>query len=402
MQAAWRLTADTTEGKIGLVGLTTYVCLCAYLWTNRDMRSEVKPARHYWAYAFTGLALLMLFVYSNMAIPIPALSAYSRDTQMLGSFAAFAALMVAHAYVGYRYFGVHDLPERSTAYLSFWGFADFDDQTDVSDNISPLKSFECMRGSWIFTVAYALILGVVFGFMDNFGLFFGGQNLESTFYGCLWGDEPTFAAFDPETGVRAVPRSEADRHDTLILLDESPGGPLVTSCERCVGGLDFVKETFTGANDVQGGLGNTFSDMAGIFIGTAIQMIVGYAFGVSSYPWWIDVVSIPTGCLIGAFLPAAISDKQRAYKRVKEVTSEGFVETFERVRPEVERALERDVERSERVLEDFRAMRADPSPELQRVVQRSYFEETSGRDEPSADRVVADGMLKFVRATSRR
>ena len=123
---------------------------------------------------------------------------------------------------------------------------------------------------------------------------------------------------------------------------------------------------------------------------------------MSSYPWWIDVVSIPTGCLIGAFLPAAISEKQRLYRRVKEVTREGFAETFERVRPEVERELELDVERSRRVLQDFREMQATPSPELQRVVQRSYFEASSDGGDPSADRVVTDGMLKFVRATSRR
>ena len=74
----------------------------------------------------------------------------------------------------------------------------------------------------------------------------------------------------------------------------------VTS-EDAVERLDDVNEA---AGDLMAGLGNTFSDLLGVLVGTAALEIAKAGLGTSPEFWVLDLLAIVLGCLLGAFLPA--------------------------------------------------------------------------------------------------
>jgi len=90
--------------------------------------------------------------------------------------------------------------------------------------------------------------GLVFGFLDNFGLFFGMDLL------------------DP-------------------LIQKFPMGtePLVVA-----------------------GYGNTFSDMVGAFMGVFVGKMIQEITDVRDYPIWSEAIGIFFGCLLGCFIPRGI------------------------------------------------------------------------------------------------
>lgn len=90
---------------------------------------------------------------------------------------------------------------------------------------------------------------VIFGFIDNAGLFFGSNYLEEVF-------------------------------------SKLPGGA-------------------TDAN-VTAGYGNTYSDTLGAFMGTFIGMIFKDLTGVESGPLWAEIIGIIIGCLLGIAIPKMI------------------------------------------------------------------------------------------------
>ena len=89
---------------------------------------------------------------------------------------------------------------------------------------------------------------IIFGFIDNAGLFFGGVYLEEIF------------AMLP-------------------------------------GGFDA---------NVTAGYGNTFSDTLGIFLGTFCGTIIENITGVDSGPMWANAFGIIVGCLLGILIPKLI------------------------------------------------------------------------------------------------
>tara|TARA_B100000787_G_scaffold166446_1_gene151703 strand:- start:104 stop:616 length:513 start_codon:yes stop_codon:yes gene_type:complete len=97
-----------------------------------------------------------------------------------------------------------------------------------------------------------MISGFVFGLIDNGGLFFGMDALE-----------PVFAKYFPD------------------------------------GDNELVKS----------GLGNTFSDAIGGFIGTFIGMVVQNTSRVDEYPFWAETLGLVLGCLLGVYLPWSIMKK---------------------------------------------------------------------------------------------
>ena len=122
-----------------------------------------------------------------------------------------------------------------------------------------------------------LVLGLVFGFLDNFGLFYGMDFLDPIFY--------------------------------------KLASSVVSGMRRCwnVQEPSAMKEVIAvhGAADMlMAGLGNTFSDVLGVALGTSALVIAKSGLGVSPEFWPLDIVAMLIGCLLGAFLPAMMKDSE--------------------------------------------------------------------------------------------
>lgn len=122
-----------------------------------------------------------------------------------------------------------------------------------------------------------LALGLTFGFLDNWGLFYGMENLDPLFY---W-----FASRIMATLTVFKKRKPNTKHDAKASFDE-------------------LLALHGAASDVMAGLGNTFSDFLGILVGTAALEIAKAGLGVDPTFWVLDLASIVVGCMLGAFLPA--------------------------------------------------------------------------------------------------
>lgn len=98
------------------------------------------------------------------------------------------------------------------------------------------------------SILVGMTSGVVFGFVDNAGLFLGMDQLDSLFQRLPLGHEA----------------------------------------------------------NVKAGYGNTFSDMIGAFLSTFIGRQIVYKTGVTEYPMWSEAIGIVVGCLLGIFIPRMI------------------------------------------------------------------------------------------------
>lgn len=98
------------------------------------------------------------------------------------------------------------------------------------------------------TIAVGMFSNIVFGFIDNAGLFFGGVYLDELF-------------------------------------------------EKLPGGLDA---------NVTAGYGNTFSDFMGSFVGTFCGMMIINITGINDSPIWSQSLGIVIGCLLGIAIPKLI------------------------------------------------------------------------------------------------
>ena len=108
--------------------------------------------------------------------------------------------------------------------------------------------FNGSGGITIGTVIVGMFSNIIFGFIDNAGLFFGGVYLEELF-------------------------------------------------EKLPGGLDA---------NVTAGYGNTFSDFLGSFLGTFCGLIISHVTEIDSGPIWAESVGITIGCLLGILIPKMI------------------------------------------------------------------------------------------------
>jgi hypothetical protein len=71
-------------------------------------------------------------------------------------------------------------------------------------------------------------------------------------------------------------------------------------------GMDSLDPFFSNDPLIRAGQGNTFSDLIGSFLGTFIGVIIKNKSQINDYPVWSESIGIVVGCLIGVYLPAAI------------------------------------------------------------------------------------------------
>ena len=105
-------------------------------------------------------------------------------------------------------------------------------------SISPFPSVK--------SILVGMTSGVIFGFIDNAGLWFGMD------------------ALDPHL----------------------PGGPLTKA-----------------------GFGNTYSDFLGSFLGTFGAIMIRNSTGITDTPLWSESIGIAVGCLLGIYIPRALTGK---------------------------------------------------------------------------------------------
>ena len=117
-----------------------------------------------------------------------------------------------------------------------------------------------------------LMLGLVFGFLDNLGLFVGMDHLE-------------------------------DWHD--LFAKKLVGG---LTYRRVQTDTTFEERKKKMIKDMQAGLGNTFSDVVGVVIGSCVLEASKSGLGVDASFWPLDIVSMAVGCLMGVVLPAIFSN----------------------------------------------------------------------------------------------
>ena len=120
-----------------------------------------------------------------------------------------------------------------------------------------------------------LVLGLVFGFLDNFGLFYGMDVLDPIFYKL---------ASSVVSGMRQLWKVRLDNKEQEVI------------------------KVHEAADVLMAGLGNTFSDVLGVALGTSALVIAKSGLGVSPEFWPLDIVAMLIGCLLGAFLPAMMKD----------------------------------------------------------------------------------------------
>ena len=73
----------------------------------------------------------------------------------------------------------------------------------------------------------------------------------------------------------------------------------------------FVRHFPDGDHElVKSGLGNTFSDAVGGFLGTFVGMIMQHTTAVDDYPFWAETLGIVIGCLVGVYGPWFVMKKQ--------------------------------------------------------------------------------------------
>ena len=136
------------------------------------------------------------------------------------------------------------------------------------------------------------MLSFVFGFLDNYGLFYGLDGLNSMFY---W-----FSA---------------------RVMSGVVGCVHYTPSEKQSDNVEKLLVVHRAVNDVMNGLGNTFSDLVGVLVGTAALEIAKTGLNIEPSFWPGDIISIVVGCLLGAFLPAL---QKHAYS----LTGNHFLQTL--------------------------------------------------------------------------
>lgn len=75
-------------------------------------------------------------------------------------------------------------------------------------------------------------------------------------------------------------------------------------------GMDALDPYLPGGELERAGWGNTFSDGVGAFIGAFVAKMVQLATGFENGPIYADFVGIIIGCILGIYIPKAITGKE--------------------------------------------------------------------------------------------
>ena len=169
----------------------------------------------------------------------------------------------------------------------------------VSKSTEPIyfSQYIGVKGYSVKAIGIGMMTNIIFGFIDNFGLFFGMDSLD------------TFLNYDGNNKA-----DDELTKDLNNLLDASKAGEtndmLVKNIKELVepdeGDLSSLRTA---------GWGNTFSDFLGAFVGNAVGDIATTLSGVENTPIISEIVGIVIGCILGIYIPAAI--KQRSIKNKK-------------------------------------------------------------------------------------
>ena len=176
-------------------------------------------------------------------------------------------------FIGWLFYirGSFDFDDFGVSMQSFVGFPIAENAPDGTEDVH----------WWRFkNIVCGLMLGLVFGFLDNFGLFFGSSTLDVFFY----------------------PRGMVFAKNVL-----PPNTPETTYHEY--------------ANDMMAGFGNTFSDMMGVVLGSAALEIAKSGMGVEPTFWIGDILSMMIGCLAGVLAPSIIKNNDAIDDMMPKITS---------------------------------------------------------------------------------
>jgi hypothetical protein len=75
-------------------------------------------------------------------------------------------------------------------------------------------------------------------------------------------------------------------------------------------GMDVLEPFLSNSPLIKAGQGNTFSDVIGTFLGTFIGLYIKNETGINQSPIWADALGVFIGCLIGVYLPSALTGKK--------------------------------------------------------------------------------------------
>lgn len=75
-------------------------------------------------------------------------------------------------------------------------------------------------------------------------------------------------------------------------------------------GMDALDPFLPEGELTRAGLGNTFSDFLGAFLGTFAGVAIKNLSNINDTPLWSDAIGIVIGCLIGLYVPKTITGKK--------------------------------------------------------------------------------------------
>ena len=75
-------------------------------------------------------------------------------------------------------------------------------------------------------------------------------------------------------------------------------------------GMDALEPFLPEGKLTNAGWGNTFSDGLGAFLGTFAGVIIKNKSGISDTPIWSEAIGIVIGCIIGLYVPKMITGKK--------------------------------------------------------------------------------------------
>lgn len=74
-------------------------------------------------------------------------------------------------------------------------------------------------------------------------------------------------------------------------------------------GMDYLDPYLPEGNLTKAGYGNTYSDFIGSTLGTSISIILNTLYPVSEAPVWVNSMGITLGCLLGLYVPRYLSGR---------------------------------------------------------------------------------------------
>lgn len=179
--------------------------------------------------------------------------------------------------------------------------------------------FNGLKGLTGLTIVVGMSCNVVFGFIDNAGLFFGASFLDEIF-------------------------------------EKLPGGSDANVCA---------------------GQGNTFSDFLGAFLGTFVGNMVADLVGFADGPLWSNCIGIVIGCLIGIAVPKAILRNSENMGINKVTTRNALMGNMDK--DELNSIVNEDMSMFDfRTQKIFKRMDIDNSNTLDKGEIKNYMEKTMG------------------------